>query len=187
MEMRVGSLSPGGCHLTGASEHEVAVHKALRHAASHPSTRDATDALVNKRRLEWRNSHRNYRSTPTSASREHTVTYEARRALRDHLTIESPPPSPAPSSSYSPSVGRSVILPSPLEHNDVDIGCVQRRALPRRGGSMREPISPKDEFSESHVPFTLRETIPIKKKMSNDVTDLKAVWGWAVRKRFAAV
>jgi len=150
--MRVGSPSPVGCLLSDDNNREVAVHKVLHHAASHPSTRDATDALVNKRRLDWRNSHRNYRSTPASASRDLAVTYEARRALRDHLTIESPPPppSPAPSSSYSPSVGRSIGFLPALEPGDADIGCVsQRRILPRRGGSMREPIiSPKNDFGE---------------------------------------
>ena len=152
--MRVtGSLSPGSCLLTDANEHEVAVRKALRHAASHPSTRDATDALVSKRRLDWRNSHRNYRSTPASASREHAVTYDARRSLRDHLAVESPPPppSPAPDSAYPPSVGRSVVLSPSLERNDADICYDHRRILPRRGGSMREPISIKNDSSNIFI------------------------------------
>lgn len=101
--------------------------RSLRHAASHPSARDApagdASSSVSRRRLEWRNSHRNYRSTPTtSASREAynaALNYESRRALRDYHQQHL--------------------------HQQPSLDCgayAGRRMLPKRGGSMREGHSP---------------------------------------------
>lgn len=85
---------------------------------------------MSKRRSDWRNSHRNYRSTPTSttASRDaHNVnvlvTYEARRALRD----------PGPSSTPTADLSGSSYCGSPSTGSSST-----RRLLPKRAGSMRE-------------------------------------------------
>ena len=134
----------GGC----GGDQEMAVRKGLRHAASHPAPRDP-ESLVNKRRLDWRNSHRSYRSTPGStASRDANqgVTYEARRALRDHTTPESPP-LPTPTAPYS-CYGRSIPHP-PSDRMDAGDANGSRRILPKRGGSTRECVSPKSDFSTS--------------------------------------
>lgn len=100
--------------------------RSLQHAASHPSARDysAGDASssVSRRRLEWRNSHRNYRSTPTtSASRDahhSALNYETRRALRDYQ--------------------QQHLHQQPSFESGAYAG---RRVLPKRGGSMREANS----------------------------------------------
>ena len=104
--------------------------KNLRHAASHPtaSSQDP-NAPVNKRRSDWRNSHKNYRSTPTSASAAsrdaaaaHSVAfYEARRALRDQ----------------------------PLLDNN---GGGRRIPPNKRGGSMKEPIPAHQRLNNSNNP-----------------------------------
>lgn len=92
------------------------VKKSLRHASSHPTASSQDPSMVSKRRSDWRNSHRNYRSTPTStASKEAAaVSYDARRALRDQ---QQPPPHSNMESGVNPS----------------------RRILPKRAGSMKEP------------------------------------------------
>ena len=73
----------------GRKKSSSAGRKGLRHAASDPSARIGIEgsfsASLAKRRMDWRNSHHNYRSAPTTAgSREaQLISYEARRALRD--------------------------------------------------------------------------------------------------------
>ena len=73
----------------GRRKSSSAGRKGLRHAASDPSARigieGSLSASLAKRRMDWRNSHHNYRSAPTTAgSREaQLISYDARRALRD--------------------------------------------------------------------------------------------------------
>lgn len=106
--------------------------RSLRHAASHPShshdgscsSSGGPPSSVSKRRLDWRNSHRNYRSAPTTtASRDaYVVHYESqqqRRAVRG--SSDYPQHSIEVASIYPPAVAN-------------------RRMLPKRGGSMRETI-----------------------------------------------
>ena len=94
--------------------------RSLRHAASHPSSYDdgsSASSAVSKRRLDWRNSHRNYRSAPTTAvSRDNSyaLNYETRRALRDY---------------HQHSIEASSVYQAAVAN---------RRMLPKRGGSMRE-------------------------------------------------
>ena len=123
---------------TESADNQPARHKrSLRHAASHPSARDAPtgDAVssVSRRRLEWRNSHRNYRSTPTtSASREaynSALNYETRRALRDYHQQQFQQQPSFDATAYA-----------------------GRRMLPKRGGSMREGHSPCKEAISANDP-----------------------------------
>ena len=126
---------------------QVSCKRNLRHAASHPSTRDP-DSSVSKRRMDWRNSHRNFRSTPNStASREsQSVTYEARRALRDYLTVEHHSPAPASGRSQPPPLRRS-----PTDRSEVEPPAASQRMQPKRGGSMREYISDRTSGCQSQT------------------------------------
>lgn len=80
-------LGRGDEEETGRRKSSSASRKGLRHATSDPSARvdGSHPQSLAKRRLDWRNSHHNYRSAPTTAgSREaQLISYEARRALRD--------------------------------------------------------------------------------------------------------
>lgn len=104
--------------------------RSLRHAASHPSSREegsspGSPSALSKKRLDWRNSHRNYRSAPTTAaSRDsYALHYETRRALRDYH-----PHSIEASSAYQTALS-------------------SRRMLPKRGGSMRETMATSQDVS----------------------------------------
>lgn len=100
--------------------------RSLRHAATHDDG-SANSSAVSKRRLDWRNSHRNYRSAPTAAaSRDsYALNYDTRRALRNYhqRSIEAASAYPAASAN--------------------------RRVLHKRGGSMREPLTDSLDASRS--------------------------------------
>jgi hypothetical protein len=97
---------------------DISRRRSLRHAATHDDG-SATSSTVSKRRLDWRNSHRNYRSAPTAAaSRDsYALNYDTRRALRDY---------------HQRSIEAGSVYSSPLSN---------RRVLHKRGGSMRETLT----------------------------------------------
>lgn len=103
--------------------------RSLRHAATHDDG-SASSSAVSKRRLDWRNSHRNYRSAPTAAvSRDsYALNYDSRRALRSY---------------HQRSIEAASAYPTALPN---------RRVLHRRGGSMREP--PTDSLDTFRSSFT---------------------------------
>lgn len=114
--------------------------RSLRHAASHPSSREdgspASSSAVSKKRLDWRNSHRNYRSAPTTAaSRDsYALHYESRRALRDY---------------HQHSIEAVSVYTAAISN---------RRMLPKRGGSMRETIVSSQDSSSSAAAVELTGT-----------------------------
>ncbi|XP_045035024.1 uncharacterized protein LOC116930310 isoform X2 [Daphnia magna] len=100
--------------------------RSLRHAATHDDG-SANSSAVSKRRLDWRNSHRNYRSAPTAAaSRDsYALNYDTRRALRNY---------------HQRSIEAASAYPATPAN---------RRVLHKRGGSMREPLTDSLDASRS--------------------------------------
>ncbi|XP_057365663.1 uncharacterized protein LOC130686563 [Daphnia carinata] len=109
-----------------ASKSTEGHRRSLRHAATHDDG-SANSSAVSKRRLDWRNSHRNYRSAPTAAaSRDsYALNYDTRRALRNY---------------HQRSIEATSAYPA---------APANRRVLHKRGGSMREPLTDSLDASRS--------------------------------------
>lgn len=157
----ISSKSTSSSSTTMASSCEVTFKRSLRHAASHP------ESSVSKRRLDWRNSHRNYRSTPNSSgsrTKTNPVSYEARTALRDYLSVEQ---------QRSPSSRSSTLRQS---DRSLELEPANRKFVLTKAGSMREYECKKEERHHRDSPTMKRWrchtvdcdcSLPVKELQSN--------------------